>query len=88
MQPEIVSTKLYLTVSTGHYRPLIPGKTTEDKWQFVQTELSRFAGRTLTRIGSLRPPLDETGNSMEGQRVTQFLSGELGLNLFASRPAD
>lgn len=56
MQPEIVSTKLYLTVSTGHYRPLIPGKTTEDKWQFVQTELSRFAGRTLTRIGNLRPP--------------------------------
>jgi glutaminase len=30
--------------------------------------------------------LDEAGNSVKGQLVTQFLSAELGLNLFASCP--
>ena len=27
---------------------LVPGKTTEDKWRFIQEGLSRFAGRNLT----------------------------------------
>ncbi len=39
-------------------------------------------------LGTFAPPLDEAGNSIKGQRVTQFLSEQLGLNLFASRPAD
>jgi glutaminase len=33
------------------------------------------------------PPLDEAGNSVRGQLVTQHLSHALGLNLFASEPA-
>jgi glutaminase len=33
------------------------------------------------------PPLDEAGNSVRGQLSARFLSAELGLNLFASRPA-
>ncbi len=37
-------------------------------------------------LGTFSPPLDEAGNSVRGQRVTQFLSDRLGLNLFASAP--
>lgn len=36
-------------------------------------------------LGVFAPPLDEAGNSVKGQRVTQFLSEQLGLNLFASQ---
>ncbi|MFG3100831.1 glutaminase A [Streptomyces sp. NPDC048182] len=32
------------------------------------------------------PRLDPTGNSVRGQRATHYLSGALGLNLFASAP--
>ncbi|MEV0009894.1 glutaminase A [Streptomyces sp. NPDC051840] len=32
------------------------------------------------------PRLDATGNSVRGQRATHYLSGALGLNLFASAP--
>jgi glutaminase len=39
-------------------------------------------------LGTFAPPLDEAGNSVKGQLVTQFLSNKLGLNLFASQPAD
>jgi glutaminase len=39
-------------------------------------------------LGTFAPPLDETGNSVKGQLVTRFLSTQLGLNLFASQPAD
>ena len=39
-------------------------------------------------MGVFAPPLDEAGNSVKGQLVTKFLSQELGLNLFASRPMD
>lgn len=38
-------------------------------------------------LGTFAPPLDEAGNSVKGQLVTQFLSQQLGLNLFASEPA-
>jgi glutaminase len=38
-------------------------------------------------LATFAPPLDEAGNSVKGQLATQFLSEELGLNLFASRPA-
>lgn len=38
-------------------------------------------------LGTFAPPLDEAGNSIKGQLVTQFLSQQLGLNLFASEPA-
>jgi glutaminase len=37
-------------------------------------------------LAAFAPPLDEAGNSVKGQLVTRFLSAELGLNLFASRP--
>ncbi|MEX0269634.1 glutaminase A [Leptolyngbyaceae cyanobacterium UHCC 1019] len=37
-------------------------------------------------LGTFAPPLDEAGNSVKGQLVTQFLSEQLGLNLFASQP--
>jgi glutaminase len=39
-------------------------------------------------LASFSPPLDESGNSVRGQLTARFLSAELGLNLFASRPAD
>ncbi|MEP0905492.1 glutaminase A [Leptolyngbya subtilissima ST-M1] len=38
-------------------------------------------------LATFAPPLDEAGNSVKGQLVTQFLSEQLGLNLFASRPS-
>jgi glutaminase len=38
-------------------------------------------------VGTFAPPLDEAGNSVRGQLATKFLSEQLGLNLFASRPA-
>ncbi|WP_431267582.1 glutaminase [Dankookia sp. P2] len=38
-------------------------------------------------LGTFSPPLDEAGNSVRGQLATRFLSEQLGLNLFASRPA-
>lgn len=37
-------------------------------------------------LGTFAPPLDNAGNSVKGQLVTQFLSEQLGLNLFASQP--
>ncbi len=39
-------------------------------------------------MGIFAPPLDQAGNSVKGQRVAQFLSEQLGLNLFASQPVD
>lgn len=38
-------------------------------------------------LATFAPPLDEAGNSVKGQLTTRLLSEELGLNLFASRPA-
>ncbi len=38
-------------------------------------------------LATFAPPLDEAGNSVKGQLAARFLSEELGLNLFASRPA-
>ena len=37
-------------------------------------------------LGTFAPPLDEAGNSIKGQLTAKFLSEQLGLNLFASRP--
>jgi len=37
-------------------------------------------------LGIFAPPLDEAGNSVKGQLVAQFLSEQLGLNLFISEP--
>lgn len=37
-------------------------------------------------LGVFSPLLDSAGNSIKGQRVTKFLSEQLGLNLFASKP--
>jgi glutaminase len=39
-------------------------------------------------MGAFAPPLDRAGNSVKGQRAARFLSERLGLNLFASAPAD
>ena len=39
-------------------------------------------------LGTFAPPLDQAGNSVKGQLVAQFLSRRLGLDLFASRPAE
>ena len=38
------------------------------------------------RLGTFAPPLDEAGNSVKGQLVTQFLSQRLGLDLLVSSP--
>ncbi|MBP7366511.1 MAG: glutaminase A [Pseudoxanthomonas sp.] len=37
-------------------------------------------------LGTFAPPLDEAGNSVKGQLVTQFLSQRLGLDLLVSSP--
>jgi glutaminase len=37
-------------------------------------------------LGTYSPPLDDAGNSVRGQRLTTYLSEQLGLNLFASVP--
>ena len=39
-------------------------------------------------LGTFAPQLDQAGNSVQGQLAAKFLSEELGLNLFASKPAD
>ncbi len=39
-------------------------------------------------MGVFAPPLDSAGNSVKGQLVARFLAEQLGLNLFASRPAE
>jgi len=37
-------------------------------------------------LGTFAPRLDEAGNSIKGQLAARFLSSQLGLDLFASRP--
>ncbi|HKS69344.1 MAG TPA: glutaminase [Ktedonobacterales bacterium] len=39
-------------------------------------------------MATFAPPLDAAGNSVKGQLTTEFLSTRLGLNLFASLPAE
>jgi glutaminase len=39
-------------------------------------------------LGTFAPPLDAVGNSVKGQLAARFLSQQLGLNLFVSKPAD
>jgi glutaminase len=39
-------------------------------------------------LGTFAPRLDDAGNSIKGQLAARFLSEQLGLNLFASRPAE
>jgi glutaminase len=39
-------------------------------------------------LGTFAPPLDNAGNSVKGQLAAKFRSEQLGLNLFASRPAE
>jgi glutaminase len=39
-------------------------------------------------MGAFAPPLDAAGNSVKGQLAARFLSEQLGLNLFASKPAE
>jgi glutaminase len=38
-------------------------------------------------LATFAPPLDAAGNSVRGQLATRFLSRELGMDLFVSRPA-
>jgi glutaminase len=37
-------------------------------------------------LGTFAPPLDKAGNSVRGQHVAKFLSQQLGMDLFISRP--
>ena len=37
-------------------------------------------------LGTFAPPLDAAGNSVKGQLAAKYLSQELGMDLFASRP--
>jgi glutaminase len=39
-------------------------------------------------LATFAPPLDGAGNSVKGQLVARFLSDRLGLNVFASKPAE
>jgi glutaminase len=39
-------------------------------------------------LGTFAPPLDNAGNSVKGRLAAKFLSEQLGLNLFASKPAE
>ena len=39
-------------------------------------------------LGTFAPPLDASGNSIRGRLAATFLSAQLGLNLFASEPAE
>ncbi len=39
-------------------------------------------------LGTFAPPLDDAGNSVKGQLVARFLSQQLGLDLFVSRPVE
>lgn len=39
-------------------------------------------------LGTFAPPLDRAGNSVKGQLVTKFLSRQLGMDLFASKPEE
>src|SRR5262245_21998347 len=39
-------------------------------------------------LGTFAPPLDLAGNSVKGQLVAKFLSHELGMDLFASKPEE
>ena len=39
-------------------------------------------------LGTFAPPLDPAGDSVKGQLVARFLSEELGMNLFVSKPED
>src|SRR5262245_10454696 len=39
-------------------------------------------------LGTFAPPLDAAGNSVKSQLVAKFLSQQLGMDLFASKPED
>jgi glutaminase len=39
-------------------------------------------------LGTFAPPLDAAGNSIKGQLTAKFLAQRLGLDIFASRPAE
>ncbi len=39
-------------------------------------------------LGTFAPALDDAGNSVKGRLAAKFLSEQLGLNLFASRPTE
>lgn len=39
-------------------------------------------------LGTFAPPLDSAGNSVKGQKVAKFLSQQLGMDLFVSKPEE
>jgi glutaminase len=39
-------------------------------------------------LGTFAPPLDSAGNSVKGQLVAKFLSQQLGMDIFASKPEE
>ncbi len=50
---------------------LAPGDTADQKWQFIQTELSRFAGRNLTLNASVYQ--SEADTNQHNQNLAQLL---------------
>lgn len=72
---------LYETSGDWLYRVGLPGKSGVGGG--VITVASGKGG-----MGAFSPPLDRAGNSVRGQLASQFLSERLGLNLFASQPAE
>jgi glutaminase len=70
---------LYDTSGDWLYRVGLPGK-------------SGIGGGIFTvapgkgALATFAPPLDASGNSVKGQLVAQFLSEQLGLDIFAGAP--
>jgi len=75
----MVTAGLYETSGDWLYQIGLPGK-------------SGVSGGMVTvapgkgALATWSPPLDEAGNSVRGQLTAQFLSEQLGLNLFDSLP--
>ena len=73
----MASAGLYETSGDWLYRVGLPGK-------------SGIGGGIVTvspgkgGLGTFSPPLDDAGNSVRGQLAARFLSGRLGLDIFAS----
>jgi glutaminase len=76
---------------TSHVGPLSTLRRVALQHRYARQEWGfRWNRNQSPRKGGLATysaPLDPAGNSVRGQRATHYLSGALGLNLFASKPA-
>src|SRR5215471_7844170 len=71
---------LFETTGEWIYRVGVPAKS-GSAGGIVAVVPGRFA------IGAFSPPLDESGNSVRGEKAIDLIVRRLGANLFASRPA-